>query len=232
MEGAIPMSYDPRNARFAPLVSFPAIAVLGLALVAIGCGSSEEETEQFESQQAVSPTASLEYKVDSLKNETRRLKEQLDAMAAENRNLTAHSADLETRLTDASKAPAPAPAGDVMSAYTAALDQFNRRNYSDAAQQFQAILSSGTDRFVDNCHYWIGESYYGLRKYNEAIKEFETVLGFTGSGKRPYAQLMIGNSYAMLGDRASAREAYDKVVSTYPSSEVVEKAKEKIAKFR
>ena len=71
-----------------------------------------------------------------------------------------------------------------------------------------------------------------MRKYNEAIKEFETVLGFAGSGKRPYAQLMIGNSYAMLGDRASAREAYDKVVSTYPSSEVVEKAKEKIAKFK
>jgi len=71
-----------------------------------------------------------------------------------------------------------------------------------------------------------------MKKYDEAIKHFETVLGYSGSGKRPYAQLMIGNSYNALGDKAAAKEAYNKVVNNYPSSEIVEKAKAKLAKMK
>jgi len=227
------MSNGLRNARAARFFLVPGLLAMGLAVVAIGCGSSEEGTDQWESTQAVSPTASLEYKVDSLKNETRRMKEQLDAVAGENRNLTARNAELETKLTEAAQpvAPVTPPVSDVFSAYNAALDQFNKRNYVGAQQQFEAILSTGTDKLADNCHYWIGESMYGLKKYSESIKHFETVLGYPGSGKRPYAQLMIGNAYAMLGDKTSAREAYDKVVTTYPASEIVEKAKQKLAKL-
>jgi len=42
------------------------------------------------------------------------------------------------------------------------------------------------------------------------------VLGYTGSGKRPYAQLMIGNSYAALGDKAAAKDAYSKARQQLP----------------
>ena len=238
------MSNDPRNARHVQLFLIPAFIVLGLGLVAAGCGSSEESTDQWETTPTVSPTASMEYTVDSLKNENRRMKEQLDAMAAENRNLTARNAELETKLAEAATGPAksstpapalkpaPAPRGDLSSAYSAALEQFKKRNFQDAIQQFEGILNAGADeKLSDNCHYWIGESYYGMKKYNDAIKQFETVLTFKGSGKRPYAQLMIGNAYLALGDKAAAREAYNKVVSTYPSSDVVEKAKDKLAKL-
>jgi len=72
------MRYDPRNARFAPLVSVPSHRRFwvwrSLRSAAV---RRKKRRSSFESQQAVSPTASLEYKVDSLKNETRRLKEQL-----------------------------------------------------------------------------------------------------------------------------------------------------------
>ena len=230
------MSKNPRIARNVRLLVSPVPLVLSLAVFAIGCGSEEEATDEWESTPGTPTESSPEFKVDSLMSETRRLKEQNDALAAENRNLTARAADLETRLNEAVKSPAPAataPVSDVSSAYDAALSQFRSRNYEDAAHQFQAILNSGGgDRLVDNCHYWIGESYYGMKRYNDAIKEFETVLGYPGSGKRPYAQLMIGNSYAALGDRESARDAYDKVVSGYPSSMIVEKAKEKLARMK
>jgi tol-pal system protein YbgF len=144
-----------------------------------------------------------------------------------------------SEATSAPKAAAPsaptasaAPVSDVSAAYNAALDAFRQRHYQDAESQFEAILNSGTDKLVDNCQYWIGESLYGQRKYDDAIKHFETVLGYSGSAKRPYAQLMIGNSYLALGDKAAAKDAFSKLVSTYPASSLVEKAKEKLARLQ
>jgi TolA-binding protein len=43
---------------------------------------------------------------------------------------------------------------------------------------------------------------------------------------------MIGNSYMALGDKAAAKDAYSKLVSTYPSSSLVEKAKERLSKLQ
>jgi len=61
-------------------------------------------------------------KLDSMKTESRRIKDQVDALSAENRTLTARNAELETKLneaTAATKAPAvsSAPIGDVTGAY-------------------------------------------------------------------------------------------------------------------
>jgi len=232
------MSNDPQGVRHLSNFLIPATFALGLAVVAVGCGSSEEETENWETTPTVSDTTAHEVKLDSMKTESRRIKDQVDALSAENRTLTARNAELETKLneaTAAAKAPAPAvssaPIGDVTGAYSAALGEFKRRNFQEAVNQFEAILNSGTDKLAPNCHYWIGESFYGMKKYDEAIKQFETVLGYTGSGKRPYAQLMIGNSYMGLGDKAAAKDAYSKLVSNYPESALVEKAKGKLSRL-
>jgi tol-pal system protein YbgF len=238
------MINDLRKGRFAFALLPPACLLIALAITTSGCGSTEEGTEDWAlSSETQPPPESPEYQLDSVKNENRRLKDQLDAMAAENRNLTARNAELETKLTDAANAPqtvapAPAPAthamtGDISSAYSAALAKFRSRNYSDAAQDFEAILNAGADeKIADNCHYWIGESMYGLRRYDDAMKQFETVLGYAGSGKRPAAQLMIGNVYAAQGNKAAARDAWEKVVSTYPTSDLAQKAKEKLDRSR
>ena len=230
------MSNDPQGVRHLSNFLIPATFALGLAVVAVGCGSSEEETENWETTPTVSDTTAHEVKLDSVKTESRRMKDQVDALSAENRTLTARNAELETKLNEASvaaRAPAVSsvPIGEVTGAYNAALGEFKRRNFQEAVNQFEAILNSGTDKLVDNCHYWIGESFYGMKRYDEAIKQFETVLGYTGSGKRPYAQLMIGNSYMGLGDKAAAKDAYSKLVSNYPESALVEKAKGKLSRL-
>ncbi len=216
---------------------FPTAAVCLLSLVAFGCGSSEESTEDFEKTPTVSPTAKLEYKVDSLTNENRRMKEQVDAVAAENRTLTAKNAELETRLSEAmaaaKPAPAPAPTGDMRSAYQSALDLVHQRNYAEAITQFQGLLNAGIrDDLASNCHYWIGESYYGLRKYQDAIQAFETVFDYKKSAKKDDAQLMIGNAYLASGNKDAAKEAYQKLVSGYPTSPLVSKAEAKLAKLK
>jgi tol-pal system protein YbgF len=210
------------------------VSVAALAFIAVGCGPSEEATEQeaWEKTPTISPTARLEYQIDSLMNENRRMKDQLDAVATENRSLRARIAELETKVTETPTA-APTPPADMRSGYLAALDQFHARDYQGAIDQFQALLKGGIGSDLeDNCHYWIGESFYALKNYGEAIKEFEAVLSYPQSGKKPYAQLMIGNANAAMGNGAAAREAYNAVVHEYPTSAIVAKAQEKLTHLK
>jgi TolA-binding protein len=91
-------------------------------------------------------------------------------------------------------------------------------------------LSGGvSDDLSDNCHYWIGESYFGLKKYNEAIQHFETVVGMAGSDKADDAQLMIGNAYAAMGKKVEAKDALQKLITAYPASPLVKRAKAKMS---
>ncbi len=211
-----------------------AAAALALLFVTGGCGSSEPTAEEFEAQQAASPTARLEYRIDSLQNENRRMKEQVNAMAAENRSLTAKNAELETKLTEAASNPAPAvrtASADPTAEYSAALSAFRKHDFNTAIQGFESLLNASVDEnLADNCHYWMGESYYGLKKYSEAIKQFNDVLGYKKSEKKADAQLMIGNSYAAMGQKEAARKAYDKVTTTYPKH--AQKAQEKLARLK
>jgi tol-pal system protein YbgF len=228
---------DRSRSPYSYAIGFLTATVCLLSLVALGCGSSESSTEDWETTPTISPTAQLEYKVDSLTNENRRMKEQVDAVTAENRTLTAKNAELETRLTEAmanaKPAPMPAPSGDLRSAYESAVSLVRQKNYTDAIDQFQGLLKAGiADDLASNCHYWIGESYYGLRKYQDAVQAFEMVFDYKKSSKKDDAQLMIGNSYYAAGNKEAAKEAYQKLVSGYPTSPFVSKAEAKLAKLK
>jgi len=228
------MSMESTMVRFGGFFRTLPPAVMVLSIASFGCGSSEDTT-QWETTPTVSTTAQLEFRVDSLKNANRRLQDQVDATAAENRTLTAKVAELETKVSEAAAAPkvaAVAPS-DMNAAYEAAVGQWRKKNYSGAIDQFQNLLNSGIEtRLAGNCHYWIGESYFGLKQYNEAIQEFQKVMGYTHSPKKDYAQLMLGNCFERLGDKASAKDAFEKLVSTFPASALVKDAQAKLAKMK
>jgi tol-pal system protein YbgF len=229
--------------RFRFLGTFAgAAASLVLLFVAGGCGSSEQTQEDWENTPAVSPTAQLEYRIDSLQSENRRMREQVNAMAAENRSLTAKNAELETKITEPTTKPAAtteAPgsvastssSGDATAEYSAALSAFRKHDYNTAIQSFESLINASVkEDLADNCHYWLGESYYGLKKYSEAIKHFNEVLGFKKSEKKADAQLMIGNAYAAMGQNDQAKKAFDKVTMTYPAQ--AKRAQAKLARLK
>lgn len=209
-----------------------------------GCGSMEETTDEWTEPPAVSPTARLEYRIDSLMNENRMMRQQIDAMAMENRSLTARAAELETRLSEAEAAKTappmtvtpssttPSMSSGSSTGYDAALEEYRRKNFAGAAEQFEALLQGGvSENLKDNCHYWIGECMYGERKYSDAVSHFERVFDYVTSEKKDDAQYMIGNCYLAMGDKAKAKEEYGKVLSNYPTSEFVPKAQEKMSRL-
>jgi tol-pal system protein YbgF len=232
-----------------------AVLLLLAALALYGCGSSEESTNQWE---VPAPggvvTSNLQYRVDSLTNENRRLKQQLEAVTTENRKLVARAAELETKLTEApptptaqtapsaspksvaARTPAPTPqasTGTANAGYEEALATYRRGDYVEAEKQFEEILSRGVSPdLVGNCHYWIGQSFYDRKKYQDAIPHFQTVVDLTTSKKKPDAYLMLGNCYFSLGNSAAAKDAYNKLITTYPLSPYVKKAKDRLARMK
>ncbi len=230
-------------------LAIPTGIVLLFALAMVGCGSAEQAAdEEFGAYSQGGPVAQLEVRIDSLMNENRKLRDQVEAITGENRRLTARSAELETKVAEAMAAPqaapqaaapavpspAPAVAGaESNSAYEAALSLFKAKNYQGAIEQFQALLSSGSaGTLTENCQYWIGESFFGMGKYSDARQSFKEVVQQKRSSKTPYALLMLGNCEALLGNKDAAREAYSKVTSQYPASPVAGKAQAKLSKLQ
>lgn len=188
----------------------------------------------------VSPGSALAFKADSLMKSNQALQGQIDALTAENRTMRGRITELEARLREGKRAVPEAPAAapvspssDIKGAYSDALDRYMNRHYQDAIQQFEGILQAApTTDLADNCTYWIGESYYALKNYSEATRHFERVLEYPTSGKKPYAQFMLGNTQLALGNKDAARSAFNTLISSYPTSPLVSKAQAKLARLR
>jgi tol-pal system protein YbgF len=120
--------------------------------------------------------------------------------------------------------------GSFAEKYQTALQQYKNRNYRDAMQSFETLLSNDSKNSLsDNCQYWLGECYYGLGNYQQAAVAFEKVFTFSNSNKDDDAQLKLGMCYLKLNDKPKAREELQKLIETYPSSEYVSIARRLLA---
>jgi len=80
-----------------------------------------------------------------------------------------------------------------------------------------------------NAHYWLGETYYNEKKYDQAVLEFQEVIkNFPGKDKVPAAMLKQAMAFRELGDVKSSRYVYKKLIEQFPTAEETKVAKEKL----
>ncbi len=104
--------------------------------------------------------------------------------------------------------------------YEAARSLFEQFKYRDAIDAFSKILEKDPDNVLaDNCQYWIGESYFGLKEYQQAVMEFEKVFAYSMTDKYDDAQLMIGLAYTRSGQKDKAQKAFETFLNNYANSE-------------
>lgn len=209
----------------------------------------QEDTTQAPVEQTPVETApqgpttdQLQQELDALKSENMQLQDHVTQTENENKNLSTKVSDLEAalaaakaakkeerpKMTSRSSMPGKSSAAEIQQ-YTDAVKLTKQKNYSGAISQFEALLSSGLkDDYADNAHYWIGESYFQLKKYNDAISHFQQVANYKFSEKKDDAQLMIAQSYERLGQREKAMNEYRKLVEMYPASEYAMRARAKV----
>jgi tol-pal system protein YbgF len=171
-----------------------------------------------------------------------------DALKAQEETLKARDGELkqlQDSLQQAQSAAAAAPAAaasandPVMSDssagetpgikkdYEFAFQALERRDYRLAISRFKEFLKRHPkSNLADNAQYWIGESHYGLREFDQAIIEFDAVRRRYPQGEKvPAALLKQGFAFAELGERLNARLLLQEVVERYPDTPEAGKAK-------
>jgi tol-pal system protein YbgF len=110
--------------------------------------------------------------------------------------------------------------------YEGALTLLRQGNFEEAASGFSAFLRTFSDSpLAANAQYWLSECYYGQRRFQEAIDEFERVFAFyPSSNKVPASLLKIGYSHLELQQLSMARSVFQQLVRTYPQSPEAGKA--------
>jgi len=209
-----------------------AIAVVSVAigmgtLLTLGCGGSGEV------QKDRNTIDSLRVSIDALSAENSNYKSQVSRLEQENKNLVAQRPYLETKLAEAKSPPPPTKISNPQAEYDHGLSLARGKNYQEAMSVFMGLLNGGApENLESNCHYWIGECYYGMKQYKDALTHFETVLGYSRSTKKDDAQFMMANCYNRMRDKERAKQEYQKLIDQYPASEYVQRAKDELAKIK
>ncbi|MHB8167761.1 MAG: tol-pal system protein YbgF, partial [Sulfuricella sp.] len=104
--------------------------------------------------------------------------------------------------------PAGAVVADESTAYDAALGLFRSGNYPGAIDGFQSFAGAHPNsQLAPSAYYWIGNSYFNLRDYKNAIASQQKLVSqYPNSPKVPDALLNIASCQQGLGDTAAARK--------------------------
>jgi len=158
----------------------------------------------------------------------------LDSLRAELEEKNYQAAAMQTAASTRQMNRKPLPRGVDNSAelnsefglaYQDALDDFYVRRFDIAIRKFRELIATNSNHpLADNCQYWIGESYFAMGRYYEAVAEFQKVYAFGKSNKTNDAQLMIGLAFLKSGEREMARSELNMLVSFNPQSESARKA--------
>ena len=102
-----------------------------------------------------------------------------------------------------------------------------KRDYRVAISRFKEFLKKHPkSNLADNAQYWIGESHYGLREFDQAIIEFDAVRRRYPQGdKVPAALLKQGYAFAELGEKVNARLLLQEVMEKFPETPEAARAK-------
>ena len=103
--------------------------------------------------------------------------------------------------------------------------------YQDAIKFFSYLITKHYRPATDN--FYIGESYYFLGKYEQAIKHYkESVAIYDKSKFMPTLLLHSGISLEKIGDVKQAKSFYSVLISQYRDSVEGKKAKKLLNKFK
>lgn len=132
--------------------------------------------------------------------------------------------------TGGDNAPTQAPAFDCIGAYDDAFILVRKSDYENAIAGFRGYLESCTSHEnTDNAHYWIGECYYAMEQFEQAVTEFQKLIdGFPGSRKLAPALYKLARSHQELGHKEDARKLYDRIIAEHDGTLEAEQARERL----
>jgi tol-pal system protein YbgF len=120
-------------------------------------------------------------------------------------------------------APAAAASGDQM--YHDAMKKLQDGDNAGAERGFKAFLQGNPRHaLAGNAQYWLGESYYARRDYQNAMTAFaEGYKNYKASPKGPDNLLKLGITLAVMGRKSDACQVFAKFSQDYPRATDLQK---------
>jgi tol-pal system protein YbgF len=114
--------------------------------------------------------------------------------------------------------------------YDAAWQALDNKDYKVALTRFREFGKKyPKSKLSENAQYWVGECYYAMKQYDQAILEFDAVRRkFPQGEKVPAALLKQGFAFADLGEKVNARLILQEVIEKYPQSPEALTAKQRL----
>jgi len=121
------------------------------------------------------------------------------------------------------------PAGSAQEQYNLAMGLVTQANYPAAEQAMRQLIQRWpNDRLAGNAQYWIGETFYARKDYQNAATSFaQGYEKYPKSEKAPDDLLKLGMSLTNLNQKADACRAYARLQRDFPSA--VQSIKDRLA---
>lgn len=154
-------------------------------------------------------------------DEMRKMREAMQSMAADTASVRAANETRERAAAEAASAKRD---------YDDAMRIVERKDYRAAILRLKEFLNKYPDHaLAEDAQYWLGESFYNVKEYDQAILEFDGVRRrFPKGDKVPGALLKQGLAFAELNDRLDARLILQELVERFPDSEEAARAKQRL----
>lgn len=126
------------------------------------------------------------------------------------------------------------PVSEERDEYQAAFDMLKEGRYKMANTSFKAFLKKyPNSSYAGNAQYWLGESNYVTRQFEQAITEFSTVVEqYPRSNKVADAMLKLGYTYYELARFDEARQVLDQLSQYAPNSTAARLAGKRLERMR
>jgi len=123
---------------------------------------------------------------------------------------------------------------DRMGIYNLARQKLDQGQMQRARELLQDFLARHPkDELSANAQYWLAETYYAEKRWNDAIVEFQKVIKeHKSSDKVPDALVKIGMCFQAQGDCKNAELFYEEVAQSHRASSAAKIAREKSAECR
>lgn len=118
--------------------------------------------------------------------------------------------------------------------YKQALDTLKSGETGKSRDMLNQFATQFPDhKLAANVRYWIGETFYLEKNYEQAVLEFQRVIKeYPGKEKVPAAMLKQGLSFRELGDIKSAKFIIKELIDKFPRAEEIPTAKEVLQKLK
>jgi len=117
--------------------------------------------------------------------------------------------------------------------YDAAYQAFNNKQYKASREKFEAFIKDyPKNDLTDNAQFWIAETYYAEKYYEDAILAYETLLKkHPDSEKTGSALLKQAFAFIEISDAKTGKIILNKLIEKYPDSKDAELARKKLAEL-